>query len=71
MKYCTNLLIGLFLVPVLVFGQGKKTAKSGDRLEKLKQEAVAAVEARKDQAQQINDMLFSFSESWFSGGRII
>ena len=65
MKYCTNLLFGLLLLPALLFGQSKKAAKSGDKLEKLKQEAVAAVEARKDQAQQINDMLFSFSELGF------
>ena len=65
MKYCTNLLFGLLLIPALLFGQSKKAAKSVDKLDKLKQEAVAAVEARKDQAQQINDMLFSFSELGF------
>lgn len=65
MKYCTNLLFGLVLVPALLFGQSKKATKPTDRLEKLKQEAIAAVESRKDQAQQINDMLFSFSELGF------
>ena len=65
MKYCTNLLIALLLLPALLFGQAKKGAKPDTRLDKLKAEAVAAVEARKDQAQQINDMLFSFSELGF------
>ncbi len=70
MKYCTNLLFGLLLLPALVFGQSKKAAKPNDRrpsdrIEKLKAEAVAAVEANKDQAQQINDMLFSFAELGF------
>ncbi|MCK8492415.1 MULTISPECIES: peptidase dimerization domain-containing protein [Spirosoma] len=70
MKNCTNLLVALFLLPALLFGQSKKTAKSGDRqpsgrIEKLKQEAVAAVEANTVMAQQINDMLFSFSELGF------
>jgi aminobenzoyl-glutamate utilization protein B len=65
MKYCTNLLVTLLLLPALLFGQTKKAAKGGDKLEKLKAEAVAAVDARKDQAQQINDMLFSFSELGF------
>ena len=66
MKYCTNLLLGLFLLPALLFGQAKKASKaSSDRIEKLKAEAVAAVEANKIQAQQINDMLFSFSELGF------
>ncbi|GAB4008083.1 M20 family metallopeptidase [Spirosoma migulaei] len=70
MKYCTNLLFGLILLPALLFGQSKKAIKSSDRppsdrIEKLKTEAVAAVEANKVQAQQINDMLFSFSELGF------
>ena len=70
MKICTKLLTVCLLVPTLLFGQSKKATKSdinraSDRLDKLKAEAVAAVEARKDQAQQINDMLFSFSELGF------
>ncbi|AUD04639.1 amidohydrolase [Spirosoma pollinicola] len=65
MKNCTKLLFVLFLAPALLFGQGKKAAKGGDKLEKLKAEAVAAVEANKVQAQQINDMLFSFAELGF------
>ncbi|MFD2932724.1 amidohydrolase [Spirosoma flavum] len=65
MKNCTNLLFGLLLLPVLLFGQSKKAAKPNDRIEKLKAEAVAAVEANKVQAQQINDMLFSFAELGF------
>jgi aminobenzoyl-glutamate utilization protein B len=70
MKNCTNLLFGLLLIPALLYGQPKKAIKSSDRppsdrIEKLKKEAVAAVEANKIQAQQINDMLFSFSELGF------
>lgn len=70
MKSCIYLLISLIFIPTLLFGQTKKLAKSGshqqsDRIEKLKQEAVVAIEARKDQAQQINDRLFSFSELGF------
>ena len=53
-------------MPALLFGQTKKANKPAtNRLDKLKAEAVAAVETRKDQAQQINDMLFSFSELGF------
>lgn len=57
----------LLLLPILALGQSKKGAKqaAATPLDKLKAEAVAAVEARKDQAQQINDMLFSFSELGF------
>ncbi|CAN5539055.1 M20 family metallopeptidase [soil metagenome] len=66
MKNCTNLLIVLFLAPALLFGQAKKAAKTGsDKIDKLKAEAVAAVEANAVQAQQINDMLFSFAELGF------
>lgn len=57
----------LLLLPILALGQAKKGAKkvATTPLDKLKAEAVAAVDARKDQAQQINDMLFSFSELGF------
>ncbi|QMW01665.1 peptidase dimerization domain-containing protein [Spirosoma foliorum] len=68
MKNCTNLLFVVLLMPVLLFGQSKKATKSvasTDRIERLKAEAVASVEASKVQAQQINDMLFSFSELGF------
>ncbi|WP_460940355.1 amidohydrolase [Spirosoma humi] len=65
MKKCTNLLLAFLLVPAVLFGQSKKGAKGGDKIEKLKAEAVAAVEANKEQAQQINDMLFSFAELGF------
>lgn len=65
MKNCTKLVSALLLIPVLLFGQAKKTAKSNDKLDKLKQEAVAAVEANKELAQQINDKLFSFAELGF------
>jgi len=65
MKNCTKLVAALLLLPALLFGQSKKAGKSGDKIEKLKQEAVASVEANKDMAQQINDMLFSFAELGF------
>ena len=64
--YMKRLLLFLLFVPFLGFSQTKKLKKQPDtKLEKLKAEAVAAVDARKDQAQQINDMLFSFSELGF------
>ncbi|MBN8824680.1 MULTISPECIES: amidohydrolase [unclassified Spirosoma] len=65
MRNCTNLLLALLLVPTLLIAQTKKGAKSVDKLDKLKQEAVAAVEANSALAQQINDMLFSFAELGF------
>jgi aminobenzoyl-glutamate utilization protein B len=52
-------------MPLLIFGQAKKGKSADSRLDKLKAEAVAAVEANKVQAQQINDMLFSFAELGF------
>ncbi|GAB3784541.1 M20 family metallopeptidase [Spirosoma horti] len=65
MKNCTKLVLVFFLIPAVLFGQSKKGAKGGDKLDKLKAEAMAAVEANKEQAQQINDMLFSFAELGF------
>ncbi|MVM33205.1 amidohydrolase [Spirosoma sp. HMF4905] len=65
MKYCTNLLLGALLLPALLFGQTKKASKPNDKLDKLKAEAVASVEANKVLAQQINDKLFSFAELGF------
>ncbi len=51
---------------MLVLAQGKaKKATTLSPVDKLKAEAVAAVEGRSTQAQQINDMLFSFSELGF------
>lgn len=60
-----KLLIVLLLLPAVLLAQGKKSKAPVDKLDKLKAEAVAAVEANKVQAQQINDMLFSFSELGF------
>ncbi len=57
--------MAILLAPTLLLGQAKKAAKGTDKIDKLKAEAVAAVEANKVQAQQINDMLFSFSELGF------
>ncbi|QKZ14846.1 amidohydrolase [Spirosoma sp. KUDC1026] len=65
MKYGISLLGGVLIMPLLLFGQAKKVKSTDSRLDKLKAEAVAAVEANKVQAQQINDMLFSFSELGF------
>ncbi|GAB3249457.1 M20 family metallopeptidase [Larkinella harenae] len=64
MKNFTKIIFALFLTPCLLLAQSKK-AKAPDRLERLKQEAAAEIDKRKDQAQQINDMLFSFSELGF------
>ncbi|ARK08961.1 amidohydrolase [Fibrivirga algicola] len=61
----TYLFFALLLLPALVIAQKQKKQPSLTPLDKLKAEAVASVEARKDQAQQINDMLFSFSELGF------
>ncbi|WP_461112234.1 amidohydrolase [Spirosoma jeollabukense] len=68
MKYYTYLLLILFLMPALLLAQGKEAKsakKQSGKLDQLKQEAIKAVEQRKDQAQQINDMLFSFAELGF------
>lgn len=54
----------LALLPTLTIAQ-KRTKTTADPLDRLKAEAVAAVESRAVQAQQINDMLFSFSELGF------
>jgi len=62
-KACSFLLL-LSMVTSLSFAQSKK-ATAPSKLDKLKQEAVVGVEKRKDLAQQINDMLFSFSELGF------
>lgn len=59
-----QLLLLAILWPSLLLAQGKKP-NVNDKIERLKAEAVAAVDARKDQAQQINDRLFSFSELGF------
>lgn len=64
-KTTINWIVLLLLLPTLLFAQSKKTKAPVDRTEKLKQDVMAAVEARKGQAQQINDMLFSFSELGF------
>ncbi|MFC5410097.1 amidohydrolase [Larkinella bovis] len=64
MKDFTKIIFALLLTPSLLLAQSKKV-KAPDKLEKLKQEAVAEIDKRKDQAQQINDMLFSFSELGF------
>ena len=66
----TYFLLTLLLLPALTFGQRKTrqpaTASANrTQLDRLKAEAVTAVDARKDQAQQINDRLFSFSELGF------
>ncbi len=65
MRKCKNLLLAFLLMPAFLFGQAKKANRVDTKLDKLKAEAAAAVESRKEQAQQINDMLFSFSELGF------
>lgn len=64
MKNFTKIIFVLLVTPSLLWGQSKKT-KAPDKLDRLKQEAVTEIDKRKDQAQQINDMLFSFSELGF------
>jgi aminobenzoyl-glutamate utilization protein B len=60
------ILLLVLLLPLLALGQGKpKKQAAPSPLDKLKAEAVAGVEGRATQAQQINDMLFSFSELGF------
>lgn len=61
----TYFFIGLLFLSVAGLAQKPKKQVALSSLDKLKAEAVAAVDARKDQAQQINDMLFSFSELGF------
>ena len=61
LRFCCLLLA---LLPTLTIAQ-KRAKSSADPLAALKTEAVAAVESRAVQAQQINDMLFSFSELGF------
>ncbi|GAB4017989.1 amidohydrolase [Spirosoma koreense] len=67
-RYILSIFTILF-VPALVLAQNKagKSAKQlpDKQLEQLKQQAIVAIDARKDQAQQINDMLFSFAELGF------
>ncbi|MEZ0541511.1 peptidase dimerization domain-containing protein [Fibrella arboris] len=58
-------LLLLFFLPACLMAQKPKKQPALTPLDKLKAEAVSAVDARKDQAQQINDMLFSFSELGF------
>ncbi len=58
-------LLALLLLPFLGQAQKAKKQTTPSPIDKLKTEAMAGVEARKDQAQQINDMLFSFSELGF------
>ncbi|AUD01460.1 amidohydrolase [Spirosoma pollinicola] len=69
MNYAIRLILLLSLLPTMMLAQGKKpktaNTQTADKVEKLKQEAIAAIDQRKDQAQQINDMLFSFSELGF------
>ncbi|MFD2936823.1 amidohydrolase [Spirosoma flavum] len=69
MKEFTKVLAALWLIPTLLLAQGKDPKASNKRvdaqIEQLKKEAITAIDQRKDQAQQINDMLFSFAELGF------
>jgi len=60
-----KLICWFIFIPTLLLAQSKKAKPSNDKLEKLKKEAIVAIDQRKDQAQQINDMLFSFAELGF------
>ncbi|GAA4417503.1 M20 family metallopeptidase [Nibrella viscosa] len=65
MKIFTKWLLLAMSLPTLLVAQPKKPKTADKGLDKLKQEAIAEVEKRKDLGQQINDMLFSFSELGF------
>jgi aminobenzoyl-glutamate utilization protein B len=65
MKHTYLFFIALLLLPAALLAQKPKKQPALTPLDKLKAEAAAAVDARKDQAQQINDMLFSYSELGF------
>jgi len=60
-----NIRACLILVLICVMGTAMGQPNSNDRLSKLKTEAAAEVEKQYALAQQINDMLFSFSELGF------
>lgn len=60
-----NIRACLILVLICVMGTAMGQPNSNDRLSKLKTEAAAEVEKQYVLAQQINDMLFSFSELGF------
>jgi len=60
-----NIRACLILVLICVMGSVIGQPNSNDRLSKLKTEAAAEVEKQYALAQQINDMLFSFSELGF------
>ncbi|UFH53707.1 amidohydrolase [Spirosoma sp. KNUC1025] len=65
-KNYIKLITGILLLPTLLLAQSKQTKSTSEKnLEQLKQQAVVAIDQRKDQAQQINDMLFSFAELGF------
>ncbi len=69
MKEFTRIFMAIYLIPTLLLAQGKEPKASNKRIdaqiEQLKKEAITAIDQRKDQAQQINDMLFSFAELGF------
>ena len=64
MSRIASLLITL-LVPAIVAGQAKSGAKPDPRLERLKREAAADVEARAKFTQQMVDQIFSYGELGF------
>ncbi|GAB3948851.1 M20 family metallopeptidase [Spirosoma harenae] len=65
MNRFTKAFIAICAIPTLVYAQSKATKPVDGKLEQLKQEAIKTIDQRKDQAQQINDMLFSFAELGF------
>ncbi|MBL0744104.1 amidohydrolase [Chryseolinea lacunae] len=60
-----RILLALAITCAIVVAQAQTTGVSDERLAKLKAEVVAEVEKQYTLAQQINDMLFSFSELGF------
>ncbi|MFN3381850.1 MAG: amidohydrolase, partial [Runella zeae] len=63
--YTLLVLVGMCSISGAQSKKSPKLTPEQARLEKLKQEAAAGVEKRAQLGQQINDMLFSFSELGF------
>lgn len=61
----TKTLLAACLLPTLLWAQSKTPKPANAKLEQLKQEAITTIDQRKEQAQQINDMLFSYAELGF------
>ena len=65
MNTSIKLFFVIYFIPIVLLALGKGTKPGDGKLEQLKQEAIKAIDQRKDQAQQINDMLFSYADLFF------